>query len=143
MPRVNAKFGFLLKCRTSDHIFTLQILIDKYVHQNKGNIFAYFIDFKKAFDSIWHEGLYLKLIDSGIGGKLYDLIKSMYTASQCVVKIGNQRTEFFPQGRGVRLQFKPHPLQHLHQSIGQHIRTRPHSRSHSTRHRDKVSSLRR
>ncbi len=68
----------------------------------KGNIFAYFIDFKKAFDSIWHEGLYLKLIDSGIGGKLYDLIKSMYTASQCVVKIGNQRTEFFPHGRGVR-----------------------------------------
>ncbi len=41
------------------------------------------------------------------------------------------------------LQFKPHPLQHLHQPIGQHIRTRPHSRSHSTRHRDKVSSLRR
>ncbi len=26
------------------------------------------------------------------------------------------------------LQFKPHPLQHLHQPIGQHIRTRPHSR---------------
>ncbi len=26
----------------------------------------------------------------------------MYTASQCAVKIGNQRTEFFPQGRGVR-----------------------------------------
>ncbi len=64
--------------------------------------FACFIDFKKAFDSIWHEGLYLKLLDSGIGGKFYDLIKSMYTASQCAVKIGNQRTEFFPQGRGVR-----------------------------------------
>ncbi len=26
----------------------------------------------------------------------------MYTASHCAVKIGNQRTEFFPQGRGVR-----------------------------------------
>ncbi len=36
------------------------------------------------------------------GGKFYDLIKSMYTASQCAVKIGNQRTELFPQGRGVR-----------------------------------------
>ncbi len=96
------QIGFLPKCRTSDHIFTLQTLIDKYVHQNKGTIFACFVDFKKAFDSIWHEGLYLKLIDSGIGGKFYDLIKSMYTASHCAVKIGNQRTEFFPQGRGVR-----------------------------------------
>ncbi len=89
------QIGFLPKCRTSDHIFTLQTLIDKYVHQNKGKIFACFIDFKKAFDSIWHEGLYLKLLDSGIWGKFYDLIKSMYTASQCAVKIGNQRTEFF------------------------------------------------
>ncbi len=96
------KIGFLPKCCTSDNIFTLQTLIDKYVHQNKGKLFACFIDFKKAFDSIWHEGLYLKLIDSGIGGKCYDLIKSMYTASQCAVKIGNQRTKFFPQGRGVR-----------------------------------------
>lgn len=97
-----SQIGFLPKCRTSDHIFTLQTLIDKYVHQNKEQIFACFVDFKKAFDSIWHEGLYLKLIDSGVGGKFYDLIKSMYTASQCAVKIGNQRTEFFPQGRGVR-----------------------------------------
>ncbi len=77
------QISFLPKCRTSDHIFT-------------------FFDFKKAFDSIWHEGLYLKLLDSGIGGKFYDFIKSMYTASQCAVKIANQRTEFFPQGRGVR-----------------------------------------
>ncbi len=121
------QIGFLPKCRTSDHIFTLQTLIDKYVHQNKGKIFACFIDFKKAFDSIWHEGLYLKLLDSGIGGKFYDLIKSMYTASQCAVKIGNQRTEFFPPGAWSEtgLQFKPHPLPHLHQPIGQHIRTRP------------------
>ncbi len=83
------------------------------------NFFACFVDFKKAFDSIWHEGLYLKLIDSGIGGKFYDLIKWMYTASHCAVKIGNQRTEFFPRGvEWDRMQFKPHPLQHLHQSIG-------------------------
>ncbi len=99
MPWVNAKLAFF---QNVAHPTTLHTLIDKYVHQNKGKLLACFIDFKKAFDSIWHEGLYLKLINSGIGGKCYDLIKSMYTASQCAVKIGNQRTEFFPQGRGVR-----------------------------------------
>jgi hypothetical protein len=26
-----------------------------------------FIDFKKAFDSIWHKGLYLKLLENEIG----------------------------------------------------------------------------
>ncbi len=78
--------------------FTLQTLIDKYVHQNKGKIFACFIDFKKAFDSIWHEGLYLKLLDSGIGGKFYDLIKSMYTASQCAVKLETKELNSSPRG---------------------------------------------
>ncbi len=139
------QIGFLPKCRTSDHIFTLQTLIDKYVHQNKGKIFACFIDFKKAFDSIWHEGLYLKLLDSGIGGKFYDLIKSMYTASQCAVKIGNQRTEFFPQGRGVRqgCSLSPTLFNIYINQLANILEHGPHSRSHSTRHRDKVSSLRR
>ncbi len=97
------QIGFLSKCRTSDHILTLQTLTDKYVNQNKSKHFACFVDFKRAFNSIWHKGLYRKLIDSGIGGKLYDSIKSMHTISKCAVKIGNQRTDLFPQRRGCSL----------------------------------------
>ncbi|MGH0125042.1 UNVERIFIED_CONTAM: hypothetical protein FKN15_043951 [Acipenser sinensis] len=97
-----SQIGFLPKHRTSDHIYTLHTLIDKHVNQNKKKIFACFIDFKKAFDSIWHEGLFYKLIQSGVGGKVYDIIKSMYTENKCGVKIGNKRTLFFSQGRGVR-----------------------------------------
>ncbi len=65
-------------------------------------IFACFVDFQKAFDSIWHEGLLSKLIESGIGGKTYNIIKTMYSNNQCAIKIGNKLTEFFTQGRGVR-----------------------------------------
>ena len=32
------------------------------------------IDFKMAFDFVWHEGLFLKLLENGIGGRFYDLI---------------------------------------------------------------------
>ncbi len=88
--------------RTSDHIYTLHTIIDKHVHQNKTKIFACFIDFEKAFDSIWHEGLFLKLLENGIGGKTFDLISTMYKNNTCAVKIGNKRTEFFSQRRGVR-----------------------------------------
>ena len=59
------------------------------------------MDFQKAFDSIWHEGLFLKLIESGVGGK-HDIIKSMYSNSKCVVKISEKRTTFFTQRHGVR-----------------------------------------
>ena len=43
-----------------------------------------------------------KLIESGVGGKTYDIIKSMYTNNKCAVKIGKKHTDFFPQSRGVR-----------------------------------------
>ncbi len=51
-------------------------------------------DFKKAFDTIWHQGLFYKLIESGIGGKTYDLIETMYTESKCDVKINTIRTRY-------------------------------------------------
>ncbi len=60
------------------------------------------MDFKKAFDSVWHEGLYLKLLENGIGGRLYDLIKDLYTNTRCAVKLSGHATPFFSHNRGVR-----------------------------------------
>jgi hypothetical protein len=57
--------------RTADHILTLKTLHDKYTTQNNEKIYTSFVDFKKAFDSVWHEGLYLKLLENGIGGRFY------------------------------------------------------------------------
>ena len=97
------QIGFLPNYRTTDHVFTLHTLIDNQTNQNKGKVFSCFVDFKKAFDSIWgSEGLLYKLMESGVGGKTYDIIKSMYTNNKCAVKIGKKHTNFFTQGRGVR-----------------------------------------
>ena len=96
-----SQIGFLPNYRTTDHIFTLNTLIDNQLNKNKSKMFSCFVDFKKAFDSIWHEGLLYKLLESGIGGKTYDTIKSMYT-NTCAVRIGKKHTEFFHQNRGVR-----------------------------------------
>ncbi len=86
-----SQIGFLSNYRTTDHIFTLHTLIDKYINQNKTKIFACFEDFQKGFNSIWHEGLMSKLQESGIGGKTYNIIKTMYSNNHCAVKIGNKR----------------------------------------------------
>ena len=97
-----SQIGFTPQHRTTDHIYTLHTLIQKHVHHNKNKIFSCFVDFKKAFDSIWHHGLFLKLLEKGIGGKTYDIIKTMYINNQCAVKIGIMETDFFPQSRGVK-----------------------------------------
>ena len=70
-----------------DHIFSLKTLIDKYVtHTSKGKLFSCFVGFKKAFDSIWHQGLLYKLLKYKIGGKLFVVISNMYSNSRCCVK---------------------------------------------------------
>ena len=65
-------------------------------------IFTCFIDFKKAFDCLWHEGLNYRLLHCGIGDKMYDLVKSLYSENMCAFKIGHKQTDFFTQRRGVR-----------------------------------------
>ena len=99
----NCQIGFQAGNRTSDHIFTIRTLVDKYVHNTKcGKLYTCFVDFKKAFDSVWHDGLFYKLLVNGIGGKTYDIIKSMYSKTNCAIKIGQNKTRSFQYNRGVR-----------------------------------------
>lgn len=84
------QIGFLPNSRTTDHIFTLHTLIDQELNVKKRKVYTCFVDFRKAFDSIWHEGLFYRLLESGIGGKTYDFIKDMYTKSRYAIKIGDK-----------------------------------------------------
>ena len=98
----STQIGFIHGNRTADHAFTLKTLHDKYIRQGNGSkIYACFIDFKKAFDSIWHKGLYYKLLQNKIGGRFYDLIKDMYSNTKCVIKLLDNQTPFFPYKKGV------------------------------------------
>ena len=96
------QIGFLANNRTADHVLTLRTLIDKYVHCHKEKIYACFVDFRKACDSVWHDGLLYKLSKINVQGKFYSLIKSLYSKSTCSVRIGNNKTRSFQYARGVR-----------------------------------------
>ena len=81
---------------------TLRTVIDKYVRCHKEKIYARFVDFRKAFDSVWHDGLLYKLSKINVQGKFYSLIKSLYSKSTCSVRIRINRTRSFQYARGVR-----------------------------------------
>ena len=38
--------------RTSDHIFLLQTIVEKVVKKDQAKLYAAFIDFKKAYDTV-------------------------------------------------------------------------------------------
>ena len=67
------QIGFLPNFCTTNHIYTLHTLIEQELDKKKGKACACSVDFTKAFDSIWHEGLFYRLLNSGIGGKTYDV----------------------------------------------------------------------
>ena len=97
-----SQIGFQANKRTSDHIYTLQTVIRKYNKIYKKKIFACFIDFKKAFDTIWHSGLLYKLKMINIGNNFYNVIKCMYTNNEVCMKMNDKITEFFNSTVGVK-----------------------------------------
>jgi hypothetical protein len=96
------QIGFISKSRTSDHMFVLKTLIDKYNSGKGGKPFACFVDFKKAFDNVIHSGIKYKLFKYNISGQFYKILSDMYSKSQLCVKIGNYLTPNFNSPVGVR-----------------------------------------
>ena len=95
------QIGFRKNHRTSDHMFILKTLIEKY-KKNKKPLYIGFVDFMKAFDTVWHQGLLFKILKTGISRKFYDVIKSMYSKVSLTVQIGDKITPFFTSTVGVR-----------------------------------------
>ena len=89
------QIGFSKKARTADHMFVLRHLIDSHVKQNRKQIFAAFIDFEKAFDTVWRDALLYKLLKAGIHGRMFNMIKSMYEETYYSVKCKDGLTTFF------------------------------------------------
>ena len=76
-------------------------LIDKYVNCHKTKVYACFVNFRKEFDSLWHDGLLYKLLQINVRGNFYKVIKSLYSNSTCSIRIGNNQTQPFQYTRGV------------------------------------------
>ena len=75
-------------------MFILKYLIDRQL-QAKKKLYCAFIDLKKAFDSVSRTSLWFKMIKSGIDGKLFDLIRSMYDNIKLKVKCISSLSDLF------------------------------------------------
>jgi hypothetical protein len=98
----NYQIGFTKNARTSDHMFIIKCIIDKYCKIKNGKVYACFVDFQKAFDTVIHTGIKIKLLSIGIDSKLYEIIKNMYEVSKSCFKPENHITDHFPINLGVK-----------------------------------------
>jgi len=96
------QIGFQKDSSTADHVFTLKTIIDKYTQRKSQKLYTCFIDFRQAFDRIWHQGLLYKLMNIGINNNFWNMINSMYSKIELQIKCGNQLTDKFASSVGVR-----------------------------------------
>ena len=97
--------GFRKMHGTVDSIFTLKILIDKYMkskpQKHRNLLFSYFVDFRKAFDCIPRQKQSDKLRKEGVQGRFLDVLISMYSNDKSAVKNDNKLTQSFTCHAGV------------------------------------------
>ena len=61
--------GFRSGRSTTEQIFNLRVLSEKF-KQHQHEIYHVFVDFKKAFDRVWHEALWATMKKFNMGRKI-------------------------------------------------------------------------
>ena len=57
---------------------------------------------KKAFDRVFRAGLWKRLAEEGVKGKMWRVLKSIYATVESCVVIDGRLTDWFPIDTGVR-----------------------------------------
>jgi hypothetical protein len=97
------QIGFRKGYRTTDHVFVLKTLIDKYTKKLGKSLYACFVDFKSAYDTIWRDGLLYKLIEVGTGKFFLKMIQNMYASvSYCIKSESGGLTPTIQSSRGLK-----------------------------------------
>jgi len=77
--------GFRKGFSTMDNIFNLTGMIHLKTKSKKGKLYAFFVDFKAAYDTIDRKALWFKLSRMGVSTKLLTIIKNLYEGTEAGV----------------------------------------------------------
>ena len=86
---------------TMDHVFVFNEIINLYL-QKKKRLYACFIDYEKAFDTIDRISLWGKLLENNINGNILNVIVNMYKNAKSCVKSETMMSGMFACNMGVR-----------------------------------------
>jgi ribonuclease HI len=92
--------GFRKHKNTIDQLIRLQDSVVKSLKES-GYTYAIFLDFSKAFDMVWIEGLLYKIRNLNIHGNIYTFIENFLTRREFKVKVGNSFSPINPLNNGV------------------------------------------
>ena len=86
---------------TTNHLFALHCLINCVTSQKKP-LFCAFLDLSAAYDKVWRDGLFTKLIKTGLTGRFFNVVNSMYKVTKLHIKCNNLRSNVFTTNVGIK-----------------------------------------
>jgi exonuclease III len=98
---VEEQAGFTDKRGCIEHIYTLYRIIQGRKKEGK-DTYLFFLDVRKAFDTVWKDGLLHKLWKYGVRGKLWRVIKAMYADNASAILVDGKPSRWFKILQGVR-----------------------------------------
>ena len=98
------KAGFRAGRSTTEQVFNLKILCEKYL-QHQQNLYHAFIEFKKAFDRVWHAALWAIMRKYNISANLVRTIEQLFDKATSAVQMNGSIGEWFRTTVGVRQGF--------------------------------------
>ena len=93
--------GFRAGRSTTEQIFNLRLLCERYL-QHQQDLYHIFIDFKKAFDRVWHEALWSTMKLYNINSNLIKVVESLYNKATSAVYFNGSIGDWFRTTIGVR-----------------------------------------
>ncbi|KAK3565119.1 hypothetical protein QTP86_033175, partial [Hemibagrus guttatus] len=88
------QYGFMPRKSTTDAIFALRILMEKY-RDGQRELHCVFVDLEKAYDRVPREELWYCMRKSGVAEKYVRVVQDMYERSRTVVRCAVGQTEEF------------------------------------------------
>lgn len=96
-----AQGGFRVKRGCRDQILVLTETLEM-CRSERRPAFVAFLDVRKAYDTVWHEGLFHKLWSFNIRGKFWRLFRTWYERMESCVLLNGTQSAYFPVKQGLR-----------------------------------------
>ena len=92
--------GFRVNRSCMDNVYSLNEIVQGKLREGKCT-YAFFLDVRKAYDTVWRDGLWVKLWDMGVKGRMWRVIKNMYEASRSAILLEGEKSATFRVEQGV------------------------------------------
>jgi hypothetical protein len=95
----DAQFGFRAGRACRDALMVLTEVVER---RGGERVFAGFLDIAKAYPSVWRNGLWFKLLEVGVRGRMWRVLRTLYSKCEVAVRVGSVADDWYEEFVGVR-----------------------------------------